>query len=123
VNVTAQPRRRATGPGGVERRRFPRREPQELARPVLVIGSRLVNISRGGVLLEAPVPLAPESLLQLHLVLDGTRADVRGRVRACVPRPRGKSSVWGVGLEFEDLDPEATERLDRALSARKKEKT
>ena len=112
--------RRAAGPGGVERRRYPRREPEDLAEPVLVVGSRLVNISRGGVMLEAPIPLAPESRLQLHLVLGGERTDVRARVRACVPRARGKRAAWGVGLEFENLDPLAAQRLDRALTPRKR---
>jgi hypothetical protein len=112
--------RRAAGPGGVERRRFPRLEPAELAEPVLVIGSHLVNISRGGVRLEAPVPLAPESLLQLHLVVGGERADVEARVRGCAPLGPGRRARWGVGLEFVDLDPVTIERLERALTPRKR---
>lgn len=105
--------RRPTGPDGVERRRAPRLEPDELAEPVLVLGSRLVNIGPEGLMLEAPVPLAPESALRLHLVVGGERADVDARVRGCVPRAHGRS--WGVGVEFEKLDPAARERLDRAL--------
>ena len=112
--------RRAAGPGGVERRRFPRLEPAELAEPVLVVGSRLVNISRGGVRLEAPIPLAPESLLELHLVVGGERAEVEARVRGCVPLGPGQRTAWAVGLEFENLDPVTTERLERALTPRKR---
>lgn len=107
--------RRATGPGGVERRRAPRLEPQELAEPVLVVGSRLVNIGPDGLMLEAPVPLAPESSLHLRLVLGGERADVDTRVRGCSARARGHRHTWRVGVEFENLDPAARERLDRAL--------
>lgn len=110
--------RRPKGPGGEERRLSPRFEPQELAQPVQVIGSRLVNISRGGVMLEAPVPLSPDSTLHLHLVLGGERSDVDARVRGCVPRTQGRHATWGVGLEFQSLDAVTLERLDRALTPR-----
>ena len=109
--------RRPTGPDGVERRLAPRLEPDELSEPVLVVGSRLVNIGPEGLMLEAPVPLAPESTLHLRLVLGGERADVDARVRGCVPRSHGRGRAWGVGVEFENLDPAARERLDRALAA------
>jgi hypothetical protein len=110
--------RRPTGPDGVERRRAPRLDPDELAEPVLVVGSRLVNIGPQGLMLEAPVPLALESALHLHLVVGGERADVDTRVRGCVPRAHGRS--WGVGVEFQNLDPAARERLDRALGSGRK---
>lgn len=112
--------RRATGPGDAERRVSPRFEPEDLKQPVQVIGSRLVNISRGGVMLEAPVPLSTDSILRLHLVLDGERSAVEARVRACVPRAGGRHVTWGVGLEFQDLDPETSERLDRVLVPRRR---
>jgi hypothetical protein len=110
--------RRATGPGGVERRRAPRFEPGELAEPVQVVGSRLVNIGADGLMLEAPVPLASESLLHLHLVLDGERADVDVRVRGCCARFHDRRRTWAVGVEFENLAPAARERLERALRPR-----
>ena len=103
-----------------ERRQAPRLEPGELAEPVLVVGSRLVNIGPGGLMLEAPVPLAPESTLHLHLVLGGERAGVEVRVRGCVPRSHGRRRVWGVGVQFENLEPVARERLERALAPRGK---
>jgi hypothetical protein len=112
--------RRPTGPDGVERRRAPRLEPGDLAEPVLVVGSRLINIGPGGLMLEAPVPLSVESSLRLHLVVAGERTDVNARVRGCVPRSPGRREVWGVGVEFEDLDPVARERLDRALGPGRK---
>ena len=107
--------RQSAGPDGVERRRAPRFQPEDLAEPVLVIGSRLVNIARGGLMLEAPVPFAPGSTLHLHLLVGGERAEVDARVRGCVLRPHGRRETWGVGVEFENLDPAARERLDRAL--------
>ena len=110
--------RRPTGPGGVERRRCPRVVPEELAEPVLVVGSRLLNIGRDGLMLEAPVPLAPESTLHLHLMLGGERAEVDARVRGCVSRHRGGRRAWAVGVAFERLGPGARERLERALRRR-----
>jgi len=111
-----------TGPGseyGVERRRAARFTPEELAEPVYVVGSRLVNISIGGLMLEAPVPIAPDSTLRVHLVVGGEKAEVDTRVRACVPRPHGLRRAWGLGLEFESIAPAARERLAHALTPRK----
>jgi hypothetical protein len=103
------------GPDGVERRRVPRFEPRELAEPVFVVGSRLVNIGSGGLMLEAPVPLAPDAELHLHLVVGGERTEVDARVRCCVPRSHGRHTTWGLGLQFEGLDAGARARLERAL--------
>lgn len=108
--------RRSTGPDGVERRLAPRLEAADLGEPVLIIGSRLVNLSPGGLMLEAPIPIALESTLRLHLVVGGERADVEGRVRACVPRARGRGAAWGVGLQFENLAPPTRARLERLLA-------
>jgi hypothetical protein len=112
--------RRPTGPDGVERRLAPRLEPDDLSEPVVVIGSRLVNIGPGGLMLEAPVPIAPESILHLRLVLGGARAEVDARVCGCSPRSRGRHPAWGVGVQFENLEPAARERLERALVPRRK---
>jgi hypothetical protein len=106
------------GPNGVERRRGPRFEPDDLAEPVLVVGSRLVNIGSGGLMLDAPIPLAPESTLHLRLVVGGERADVDATVRECVVRTHGRRRSWGVGLQFVKLDAAARARLERALGRR-----
>lgn len=112
--------RRPTGPDGVERRLAPRLEPDDLSEPVFVVGSGFVNIGPGGLMLEAPVPLAPESTLHLCLVLGGERTQVDARVRGCAPRSHGRRRVWGVGVQFENLEPAAGERLERALTPRRK---
>jgi hypothetical protein len=112
--------RRHGGPGGVERRNAPRLVPDELAEPVLVVGSRLVNIGSGGLMLEAPIPLAADSPLHLHLVVGGERADVEARVRGCVQHARGRRTMWAVGVQFEAIDPALRARLERALGARQK---
>ena len=100
---------------GSERRQAPRLEPGELAEPVLVVGSRLVNIGPGGLMLEAPVPLAADSPLHLHLLVGGERTDLDARVRGCVQRGLGRRAAWGVGVQFEAVDPVSRERLERAL--------
>ena len=107
--------RRPTRPNGVERRQAPRFEPDDLAEPVLVVGSRLVNIGSGGLMLEAPIPLAPDSTLHLRLVMGGERADVDARVRECVARSQGRRRSWGVGVQFVKLDAAVRARLERAL--------
>jgi hypothetical protein len=112
--------RRHGGPGAVERRSAPRRGPDELAEPVLVVGSRLVNIGPGGLMLEAPIPLAADSPLHLHLVVGGEKADVDARVRGCVQHAHGRRTMWAVGVEFEAIDAALRARLDRALGLRGK---
>jgi hypothetical protein len=112
--------RRPTGPDGVERRQAPRFEPGDLAEPVLVVGSRLVNIGSGGLMLEAPIPLAPDSTVHLRLVVGGERADVDATVRECVQRSQGRRRSWSVGMQFVKLDAAARARLERALGPRGK---
>lgn len=104
-----------TGPGGVERRRSRRRAPADLLEAVAVVGARLIDISHHGLLMEAPVPIAPESRLRLRLLVGGTRTEVGVRVAGCRPRPPGQGRPWGVGVEFVDVSPEARECLVRAL--------
>ena len=71
-------------------------------------------------MLEAPVPIAPESALHLRLVLGGERAEVEARVRGCAPRSHERGRAWGVGVQFENIEPAARERLERALLPRRK---
>lgn len=100
------------GSDGRERRRAPRFAPDQLPEPVFVVGTRLITIGALGLMMEAPVPLAPDSSLRFRLVLEGEKAEVEGRVRSCVPRP----PAWGIGIEFEKLSPSARDRLERLLT-------
>ncbi|MCG6920308.1 MAG: PilZ domain-containing protein [Acidobacteriota bacterium] len=110
--MTARPS--AGPPGGIERRRAPRAAPDELTEHVSVVGTRLVNISRDGLMIEAPVPLAPNSTLRLRLIVAGVKNQLEARVAQCRPRgaPGGR---WGVGVEFTEIPREVRERLTRAL--------
>jgi hypothetical protein len=78
------------------------------------VGTRLLNISHDGLLIEAPVPLAPDSTLCLRLVVGGVKGELEARVAQCQPRSvvRGR---WGVGVEFTEVSHEMRERLGRAL--------
>ena len=102
-------------PGGLERRRAPRVLPDELAEPVCVVGARLVDISRDGLLLEAPVPLPPQSTLRLRLVVGGVKTELETRVASSRRRALAGSRPWGVGVEFGELPADVRERLTRAL--------
>ena len=69
-------------------------------------------------MLEAPVPLVPDSPLQLHLVVGGERTDLDARVRGCVQRGIGAPHrVGSVGVQFETVDPVSRERLERAWAS------
>jgi Tfp pilus assembly protein PilZ len=82
---------------------------------VSVVGARLVDISQNGMLLEAPVPLVPDTHLRLRLVVGGVKAEVETRVAHSRRRNRTGSRPWGVGLEFAEVPAEVRDRLTRAL--------
>jgi len=89
--------------------------PGELAEPVSVVGARLVNICQDGLLLEAPVPLSPDSTLRLRLVVGGVKTEFEARVANSRRRSVRGSHPWGVGVEFASVPAEVRERLARVL--------
>jgi hypothetical protein len=80
-----------------------------------VVGARLVDISRDGLLLEAPVPLAPQSTLRLRLVVGGVKTEIEARVANSRRRALRGSHPWGVGVEFGEVPAAVRRRLARAL--------
>jgi hypothetical protein len=104
------------GPKGLERRRAERVWLDYPGAPVSVVGARLVNASPYGMMIESPVPMAPEAVLKLRLVvgMDREKCDVEARVAACTPLP-GPRRAFGVGLEFKRIDERARARLAEAL--------
>lgn len=82
--------------------------------PVSVVGAVLVNVSSYGMMIESPVPLEREAVLQFRLVVAGQKTDVDARVAACTLVPGGRR--YAVGLEFVRIAPEAQERLIRVLA-------
>jgi hypothetical protein len=81
---------------------------------VAVVGAALVNVSSYGMMIESPVPLEMEAVMQFRLVVAGQKTDVDARVAACTPVPGGRR--YAVGLEFVRIAPEAQERLVRVLA-------
>jgi hypothetical protein len=81
------------------------------------INVKMVNVSEGGVGIEAPVPFEPGTLLQVALLLEGWQRYITGldrepegappkpltsvgRVVRCVPAGDGRYSV---GIQFVDI--------------------
>jgi hypothetical protein len=90
-------------------------EPQYLSTPVSVVGTRLLNISQDGALIEAPVPLARDSTLRFRLVVEREKSELEARVAQCRPRTSA-GGRWNVGLEFTEVPRHMRERLRRALA-------
>jgi Tfp pilus assembly protein PilZ len=104
------------GPEGLERRRVDRAGVQPSAPAVSVVGARLVNVSRYGMMIESPVPLERGTVLQLRLVVEGEKADVEARVAACTAGAAGTRRTFGVGLEFTHIPSSVRDRLARAIA-------
>jgi hypothetical protein len=81
---------------------------------VSVVGAALVNVSSYGMMIESPVPLERESVMQFRLVVAGQKTDVDARVAACSALPGTRR--YAVGLEFVRIAPDAQQRLVRILS-------
>lgn len=84
---------------------------------VSVVGAALVNVSSYGMLIESPVPLEREAVMQFRLLVAGEKTDVDARVAACAPVPGGRR--YSVGLEFVRIAPDAQQRLVRVLSGQR----
>jgi len=104
------------GPQGLERRRVERAAASSSALAVSVVGARLVNISRYGMMIESLVPFEKDTVLQLRLVVDGQKADVEARVAACTAGAAGGRRSYGIGLEFTRMPTALRDRLARAIA-------
>jgi hypothetical protein len=115
----------ATGTAaGPERRRCARVPMAPTGGPVSVVGARLVDVSPYGMMIESPVPMKEDAVLQFRLAVEGRKTDVSARVACCAARA-GVRHAYGVGLEFVDLPSDVREqirdvlvRLDRSSAAR-----
>jgi c-di-GMP-binding flagellar brake protein YcgR len=82
---------------------------------------RLVNLSRGGALLETRLPLLRDSIQRLRLAVQGQTLDVQARVCHVAVLARGSTEQrYLVGFEFLALPGAVLEQIDRlvALNAR-----
>ena len=80
---------------------------------VSVVGARLTNVSSYGMMIESPVPLEREAVLQFRLVVAGVKADVDARVVDC--SALAGTRRYAAGLEFQNLPPDVQQRLIRVL--------
>jgi Tfp pilus assembly protein PilZ len=83
--------------------------------PVSVVGARLLNVSPYGMLIESPMAMTADSVMQFRLVVGGEKTDVEARVAACTAQP-GTRRAYGIGLEFTAIDDGIRERLREILA-------
>lgn len=77
----------------------------------------LINLSRGGALLEGRVSLATDSIQRLRLTFEGQVLDIQARVRHVATLSRASDRErYLIGLEFLGLQPQVLERIDRLLA-------
>ncbi len=103
------------GPGGKERRQFPRRicaiEAELTAEGYSVgIPVKIADISLGGCYIEMFSPLPKNSLIELSLKLDGNILHVSGKVRS-------SQTGFGMGIAFTSMSPEDFEKLKKVAPA------
>jgi hypothetical protein len=77
----------------------------------------LVNLSRGGALLEGRVPLAADSVQRLRVRFEDQTLDVQARVRHVATLSRATDGErYLIGLEFLGLQEQVLEHIDRLLA-------
>lgn len=97
-------------PAGLERRRAERVPMPETGGAVSVVGARLIDVSPYGMMIESPVALTQDTVLQFRLVFEGRKVDVTARVACCMSRG-AERHAHGVGLEFLDLPADVRDQL------------
>jgi type IV pilus assembly protein PilZ len=84
----------------------------------LFLGSRVTNISRGGLFIRTdnPLPVQTEVSLSLHLPQDEGVIQARGRVVWNYDVPRNSFHVVsGMGIKFIDLSSDQRSRIESSL--------
>jgi hypothetical protein len=76
----------------------------------------VVNLGRGGALLESPVPFAPESVHAVVAVTHEESHEVTLRVRHSTAGNQPGSRRYLIGVEFLDVSPALDEFLARQVS-------
>jgi hypothetical protein len=98
----------------MERRRAERVPMPATGGPVAVVGARLLDVSPYGMMIESPLAMSQDAVLQFRLSVEGRKADVSARVACCTSRPGARHS-YGVGLEFLDLAPSVRDQIRDVL--------
>jgi hypothetical protein len=100
---------------GPERRRWTRVPMAPTGGPVSVMGARLIDVSPYGMMIESPVAMKEDAVLQFRLAVEGRKTDVSARVACCTARA-GARHAYGVGLEFVNLPGEVREQIRDVLA-------
>jgi len=70
------------------------------------------NINEGGLFIETETPPPPDTRVSLQFQLPGCDEPIRARGRVAWSRPASAEGPAGMGVEFEQLSPEARAHID-----------
>jgi len=99
---------------GPERRRVERVPMAPTGGPVSVVGARLIDVSPYGMMIESPLAMTEDAVLQFRVAVEGRKTDVSARVACCTPGA-GTRPAYGIGLEFLDMPTEVREQIRGVL--------
>lgn len=102
-------------PSGPERRRAERVPMAPKGGPVSVVGARLIDVSPYGMMIESPLAMTEDAVLQFRLAVEGRKTDVSARVACCTARA-GARHAYGVGLEFLDMPADVRDQIRDVLT-------
>ena len=78
----------------------------------------LLNLARGGALIESRSRLSPELVRAVRFQFNGTSHDIQARVRHVTSEPVPDGERYLVGLEFIEPSAAALEQIDKVVAAR-----
>ena len=83
----------------------------------------LLNLTRGGALIESRTRLTPDAVRAVRFGFNGTTHDIPVRVRHVTPEMASAGARFLVGLEFIEPSAAALEQIDHLVAARLAEMT
>jgi uncharacterized protein (TIGR02266 family) len=80
------------------------------------------NINEGGIFVETDEAIPLEEKVELKLRLPGSPEVVHARGRVVRVEPASETSAAGIAIEFDQLDSEAREAINRAVRSLRSER-
>jgi hypothetical protein len=80
--------------------------------------TRLVDLSEGGALFEAQLPLAVASVHPVCLSIDGLTASTEAKVRHVTAYRQGAQEVYRIGVEFVESSTTFLSAVERLMESR-----
>jgi hypothetical protein len=74
-----------------------------------------MDVSPYGMMIESPVAMKEDAVLQFRLAVEGRKTDVSARVACCTARA-GVRHAYAVGLEFVNLPSDLREQIRDVLA-------